>query len=133
MRPMARWRTSVTAVCSSGLSRSMRAGVCSVRSAASRCAACDRKSGLAKFDDLPRQTPIGLGCAGAAGIRGHRLARQRRFPEAYGLPHDGVEDVVVAQLSELREHVPGEVGASVVEGGQDAQDAQARVETLGAD
>ena len=34
------------------------------------------------------------------------------------------EDVVVAQLAQLLEHVAPEHGAAVVEGGQQAQDAQ---------
>ena len=64
---------------------------------------------------------------------GHGLAGQGRLPESDGLSHDRIEDVVIAQLPELGEHVARQVGAPVVEGRQDAEDAQPRVQALGAD
>src|SRR3954454_9401935 len=77
----------------------------SSRSSDRRRAAAARKSGLAKVDHLPGKTAIRL-----RGIRGAGIARdgptgERRLSEFHRLSNDAREHVVVADDTELIEHV----------------------------
>src|ERR1035437_7043325 len=96
----------------------------SSRSSERRRAAYARKSGLAKFDDLLRELSECPGSLGAARVGGNRATGQRRFAELHGVPDDRVEDVMLAELSQLVEHLAPQDRASVIEGWQQAQDAE---------
>src|SRR5690349_17986975 len=100
----------------------------SSRSSDRRRAAAARKSVLAKVDNLPCQLAVRARCLGAAGVGRDRTADERRLAQLHGVANDRVEHVVVAHDAQLVEHVPGEIGASVEERRQEAENAQAPVQ-----
>src|SRR5512140_1413537 len=100
----------------------------SSRSSERRRAAYARKSGLAKFDDLLRQLSECPGRLGAARICGDRATGERRLAQLHGVPDDRVEDVVLAELAQLVEHLAAEDRSSVVERRQEAQDVEVPVQ-----
>ena len=118
-----RWRGAW----SSGDSRLTMAGDSS-RSSDSRRAAVARKSGLAKVDHLPGELAVGPRGVGGPGVRRDRSADERRLAELHGIADDGVEDVMVADDTQLVEHVAGEVRPGVEECRQQAEDPEVAVE-----
>src|SRR5664280_578029 len=104
----------------------------SSRSSERRRAAYARKSGLAKFDDLLRELSECPGRLGAARVGGDRATGQRRLAQLHRVPDDRVEDVIVAELAEFVEHLAAKDRASVVEGWQEAENAEVAVQ-LGPD
>src|ERR1035437_3759866 len=100
----------------------------SSRSSERRRAAYARKSGLAKFDDLLRELSECPGGLGAARVLGDRATGERRLAQLHGVPDDCVEDVMLAQLSQLVEHLATKDGAPVVEGREQAEDSEVAVE-----
>src|SRR5438034_5090763 len=103
------------------------------RSSASRRAAVARKSGLAKVDHLLCQLAERAGRVRARRVRRYGATGERGFTELDGLLHDRAEDVVVAEIVELFEHLAPEDRAPVVEGRQEAEDLEVAIEALGAD
>src|SRR4051794_35429106 len=103
------------------------------RSSASLRAAVPRKSGLAKFDHLPCQAAVCTGCLCIACVRSNGPADEWSLAESHGLADHVLEDVMVAQVAHLLEHVTPENRSPVVEGRQQAEHLQPRVETLRAD
>src|SRR5665811_2499401 len=77
----------------------------SSRSSERRRAAYARKSGLAKFDDLLRELSECPGGLGAARVGGDRSTGQGGLAQLHGVPDDRVEDVMLAELSQLVEHL----------------------------
>src|ERR1035437_7189128 len=100
----------------------------SSRSSERRRAAFARKSGLAKFDDLLRELAECPGGLGAAGVSGDRATGERCLAELHGVPDDRVEDVVLAELAQLVEHLAAQDRASVVERRKQAQDAEIAIQ-----
>src|SRR6266540_1986627 len=107
-------RTPTERVGPSGERRLTIAGGSS-RSSDRRRAAAARKSVRAKVDYLPREFAIRACRVAGTGVRRDRSPDERRLTELHRVPNDAVEDVVIADDTQLVEHVPGEVGASVVE------------------
>src|SRR6188508_2045920 len=101
--------------------RRLRTAGESSRSSASRRAAVPRKSGLAKLDHLPREPTVSTRRIRVACVRRYRSADQRRLAESYCLLDHVLEDVVIAHVAQLLEHVASEDGASVVERRQQTQ------------
>src|SRR5450759_462930 len=100
----------------------------SSRSSERRRAAAARKSVLAKFDHLPGEHTIGTGGVRGAGVRGDRPPGEWRLAQLHAGPHDALEHGVIADDSQLVQHVLGEVRADVEEGRQQAEDPQVTVE-----
>src|SRR5687768_14452706 len=88
----------------SGESRLNTAGDNS-RSSARRRAAVLRKSGLAKFDNLPGEAAVRARGIRVARVRRYRAAHQWCLAETHGLLDHVFEDVVIAKVAQLREHV----------------------------
>src|SRR6478609_6531381 len=118
--PLLRW------VCS-GERRLTIAGERS-RSSESRRAAAARKSVLLKFDHLPRELAVGASRVRRAGVRRDGPADERRLAQLHCLPDDRGEDVVIADDAELVEHVLREIGPTVVERRQQAENLEVLVE-----
>src|SRR5215211_998681 len=83
----------------------------SSRSSDRRRAAAARKSGLAKVNHLPGELAVGASGFRCARVRGDWPTGERRLAELHGAPDDAAEDVVVANDTQLVEHVPREVRA----------------------
>src|ERR1035437_1110392 len=104
----------------------------SSRSSERRRAAYARKSGLAKFDDLLRELSECPGRLGAARVGGDRSTGQGGLAQLHGVPDDRVEDVMLAELSQLVEHLAPQDRSSVIERREQAEDSEVSVQ-LGAD
>src|SRR4051794_24759753 len=122
-------RTPVGVSPSSGEMRLRIAGDSS-RSSARRRAAVPRKSGLGKFDYLPCQPAVRARCFSVARVRRHRPADERCLAEADRLPNHAVENVLIAQVAHLLEHVAAQDRATVIERREEAEYAQLRVQAL---
>src|SRR3954451_22466956 len=97
-------------------------------SSESRRAAAARNSVLAKVDHLPGESAIGAGRLGRRRVRRDRPADEWGLAKLHGLANDGAEDMMVSDDPELIEHVLREVGAGVIEGGEQAEDPEVVVQ-----
>src|SRR5439155_10121589 len=100
----------------------------SSRSSDRRRAAAARKSSLAKVDHLPSELAIRASGLRRAGIRRDRSSGKRGFAKLDRIADDAAEDVVVADDTELVEHVAREIGSAVIERRQKAEDPQIAVQ-----
>src|SRR4051812_35250406 len=94
----------------------------SSRSSERRRAAAARKSDRAKVHHLSCELTVCPRGLAAAGIRRDRPPDEGSLAELDGVADDAGEDVVIADDPQLVEHVPGQIGASVVEGRQQTED-----------
>src|SRR6266508_4512032 len=84
---------------------------------------------LVSTDDLLREIGEALRRLGARVVHADRHAGRGRLADLHGLADDGVEYLVVAELAERVEHVALEDRSTVVEGRQQAEHFQLRIES----
>src|SRR5215831_13722712 len=107
-------RTPTERVGLSGERRLTIAGESS-RSSDSRRAAAARKSVRGKVDHLPGEFAIDPCGVAVAGVGRDGPTDQRRFPELHRVADDAAEDVVIADDTQLVQHVASEVRPTVEE------------------
>src|SRR5882757_5265911 len=82
------------------------------------------------LQDLAGQLAVGLGAVGGGGVGGDRFPDHGGLRESDGASDGGVEHRVAECLDDPGEHLAAVHGPGVVHGGQDALQAQLRVEPL---